>query len=46
VPCEMILITFMGLGSDGWQYVISLQFCYVFFEEISKSISREKLANG
>jgi len=44
----MILVTFMGLGSEseGWKYVISLRFCRVFFEEISEFISHEKLVNG
>jgi len=39
----MILITPLGLGSESWQYVISLRFSCVFFEEISEFISHEKL---
>jgi hypothetical protein len=42
----MILVTCMSLGSEGRQYVISLRFCRIFFEEISELISHEKLVNG
>jgi hypothetical protein len=35
----------MHLGSEGWGYVIRLQFSHIFLEEFSEFISREKLAN-